>query len=75
MTTRVAMLACAAAVATAAGTAPIVVADPGLVPHQVEQCTTAGSSSTVCQKPGEVEANDAPPTVTFYRYGGAGGLL
>jgi hypothetical protein len=29
----------------------------------------------VCQSPGDVEINDAPPPVAFYPYGGEAGLL
>jgi len=29
----------------------------------------------VCQTPGNVEINDAPPPVSFYPYGGEPGLL
>jgi hypothetical protein len=40
-----------------------------------ESCDTVGSSSTVCQTPGNAEINDAPPPPDFYPYGGEAGLL
>lgn len=32
----------------------------------------ATESATVCQSPGNVQLNDAPPAVNFHRYGGYG---
>jgi hypothetical protein len=65
-----------AAVAACIGGAPVAAADPNSGPNQPEEsCATAGASSTVCQSPGDVEINDAPPSVTFYPYGGEAGLL
>ena len=62
----------AAAVAAAIAGAPLAAAEPN---QPEESCTTAGASSTVCQTPGNVEINDAPPPVDYYPYGGGAGLL
>ena len=76
MTRRFATLLSAAAIAAGIGGAPIAAADPHSDPNQPEEsCATAGASSTVCQSPGDVEINDAPPPVSFYPYGGEAGLL
>ena len=76
MRIRFATLLSAAAIATAIGGAPIAAADPNSGPNQPEEsCATAGASSTVCESPGDVEINDAPPPVDFYPYGGEAGLL
>ena len=70
------VLLISSAVATAMiATAPAAVADPNQPPEPRQSCTPAGSSSTVCQAPGDVEVNDAPPPVSFYPYGGESGLL
>lgn len=70
-----AMLAGAVIAAGIAG-APVAAADPNPGPNQPEEsCAAAGASSTVCQSPGEVEINDAPPPVAFYPYGGEAGLI
>jgi len=62
-----------AAVAAAIFAAPIASAAPGAVaPHQA--CAATGSA-TVCQRPGNVQINDAPPPVQFYPYGGLGFLI
>jgi hypothetical protein len=58
----------AAAVAIAA--APIAAAAP--TPQQT--CSASGTG-TVCQSPGNVQINDAPPPVSFYPYGGSAFLL
>jgi hypothetical protein len=66
----------AAAVAAGLASAPGAAADPNPGPNQPqESCDAAGASSTVCQSPGDVEINDAPPPVAFYPYGGEAGLL
>jgi hypothetical protein len=76
MTRQFAMLLSAAAMAAGIGGAPIAAADPSSGPNQPEEsCATAGASSTVCESPGDVEINDAPPPVDFYPYGGEAGLL
>jgi hypothetical protein len=36
------------------------------------QPCSATESATVCQSPGNVQLNDAPPAVNFHRYGGYG---
>jgi hypothetical protein len=73
MTSRhLAALVGAVAVAVALTRAPAAVAEPN---QPEETCNTAGPSSTVCQTPGDVEINDAPPPTTFYSYGGEAGLL
>ena len=76
MTRRFATLLSAAAIAAGIAGAPIAAADPNSDASQPEEsCATAGASSTVCQTPGNVEINDAPPPVSFYPYGGEPGLL
>ena len=67
----------AAAVAAAILVAPIASAAPGAPapaaqPHQA--CADNGSA-TVCQSPGNVQINDAPPAVRYYPYGGLGFLI
>jgi hypothetical protein len=62
----------AAAVAAAIASAPLAAAEPN---QPEESCNTAGSSSTVCQTPGDVEINDAPPPPDFYPYGGEAGVI
>jgi hypothetical protein len=62
----------AIAAAAALGRAPLAAAEPD---QPQESCETAASSSTVCQTPGNVEINDAPPPVDFYPYGGESGLI
>jgi hypothetical protein len=76
MTPHFILLLGAAAVAAAIAGAPVAAADPNSAPHQPDQsCAAGGASSTVCQSPGDVEINDAPPPVAFYPYGGEAGLL
>jgi hypothetical protein len=65
-------LAGGAAVAAAIAWAPLANAEPD---QPQESCETAAQSSTVCQTPGNVEINDAPPPVAFYPYGGEAGLI
>jgi hypothetical protein len=62
----------AIAAAAALAWAPLAAAEPD---QPQESCETAASSSTVCQTPGNVEINDAPPPVDFYPYGGESGLI
>ena len=67
----------AAAIAAAILVAPIASAAPGTQvpaaqPHQ--SCAGTGSA-TVCQSPGNVQINDAPPPVQYYPYGGLGFLI
>jgi hypothetical protein len=62
----------AASLAAAIAWAPLAAAEPN---QPDETCETAGASSTVCQTPGDVEINDAPPPVDYYPYGGEAGLL
>ena len=59
-----------AAVAVAIAAAPIAAADPG----PAQQCAGSGQG-TVCQSPGNVQINDAPPPVSFFPYGGEAFLL
>lgn len=51
------------------GAAPIANAATSIIPNQ-ESCTGA-----VCQSPGNVQINDAPPPAAFYPYGGEAFLL
>ncbi len=55
----------AAAAAVAILAAPVAAAAAG------QPCSVTGSA-TVCQSPGNVQLNDAPPAVNFHRYGGYG---
>jgi hypothetical protein len=61
--------ATAAAVAVLA--APVAAAAPG------PSCSasSANGSGTVCQSPGNAQINDAPPSVSFFPYGGYGPAL
>ncbi|MDT5362325.1 MAG: hypothetical protein QOC69_4087 [Mycobacterium sp.] len=63
--TRIAPLLAAGAAAVAITAAPIAAA---ATPQQ----SCAGN---VCQSPGNVQINDAPPPVSFYPYGGEAFLL
>jgi hypothetical protein len=66
----------AAAVAAAISAAPIALADPGTqAPGQQPQSCGSSGPATVCQSPGNVQINDAPPPVQFYPYGGEAGIL
>ena len=58
-----------AAAAVAISVAPIASATTTIAPNQ-ESCTGA-----VCQSPGNVQINDAPPAAAFYPYGGEALLL
>jgi hypothetical protein len=63
----------AAAVAVAA--APIAIAAPTAPGHssQVQQsCADLGGTQSVCQTPGNVQVNDAPPQVDYFPYAGGG---
>jgi hypothetical protein len=53
--------------------APIAAAAP-VSPSSQQTCATIGAG-TVCQSPGNVQINDAPPPVSFYPYGGEAFLL
>jgi hypothetical protein len=57
-----------AAAAVAILAAPIAAADTG-------QSCSADGSGTICQSPGNVQINDAPPPVNYYPYGGEAFLL
>jgi hypothetical protein len=66
----------AAAVATAIFAAPIASAATGSqAPAQPQQSCTGSGYGTVCQSPGNVQINDAPPPAQFYPYGGEAFLL
>jgi hypothetical protein len=60
-----------ALMAAAVFAAPIASAAPAQ-PHQ--SCVGA-ESATVCQSPGNVQINDAPPPVQYFPYGGLGFLI
>ena len=67
------LVAGAAAVAVAA--APIAIAAPTAPGHssQVQQsCADLGGTQSVCQTPGNVQVNDAPPQVDYFPYAGGG---
>lgn len=55
--------------AAAVGATPIANAETSIIPNQ-ESCAGA-----VCQSPGNVQINDAPPPAAFYPYGGEAFLL
>jgi hypothetical protein len=59
----------AVAAAAAIGAAPIANASTSIIPNQ-ESCAGA-----VCESPGNVQINDAPPAASFYPYGGDAFLL
>jgi hypothetical protein len=66
----------AAAVAAAISAAPIASAAPGTqTPGQQQQSCGGNGGGTVCQSPGNVQINDAPPPVQFYPYGGEAFIL
>jgi hypothetical protein len=64
--------AIASAPIAAAATAPA--SAPAPAPAPAQQCAGSGPG-TVCQSPGNVQINDAPPPVSFYPYGGEAFLL
>ena len=59
----------ALAAAAAISAAPIADAATSLIPNQ-QSC-----AGTVCESPGNVQVNDAPPAAQFYPYGGSAFLL
>jgi hypothetical protein len=63
----------AGAVAVAIIAAPIAAAAPS-GPALSQSCEMSGSG-TVCESPGNVQINDAPPVTDFYPYGGDAFLL
>jgi hypothetical protein len=66
----------AAAVAAAISAAPIASAAPNTQAPGPQQQSCGGSGpGTVCQSPGNVQINDAPPPVQFYPYGGEAFIL
>jgi hypothetical protein len=66
----------AAAVAAAISAAPIASAAPNTqAPGQQQQSCAGSGAGTVCQSPGNVQINDAPPPVQFYPYGGDAFIL
>jgi hypothetical protein len=68
------LLAAGAAV-VAVTAAPIAAAAPAPGnPSAQQSCATIGAG-TICQSPGNVQINDAPPPVSFYPYGGEAFLL
>ena len=66
--------AAATAVAIVAAPTAAAAADPAPAPPQQQSCATSGAG-TVCQSPGNVQINDAPPPVQFFPYGGEAFLL
>jgi hypothetical protein len=66
----------AAAVAAAIAAAPIASASPDTqAPGQQQQSCGGSGPATICQSPGNVQINDAPPPVQFFPYGGDAFLL
>jgi hypothetical protein len=75
--TFVAPLLVAGAAVVAVTAAPVAAAAPAQTPVNSpaqQSCSTSGPGS-VCQSPGDVQINDAPPPVSFYPYGGEAFLL
>jgi len=75
--TFVAPLLVAGAAVVAVTAAPIAAAAPAQAPVNPpaqQSCATSGPG-TVCQSPGNVQINNAPPPVSFYPYGGEAFLL
>jgi hypothetical protein len=66
----IAPLLTAGAAAVAIAAAPIAAAAP-----TTGQSCNASGAGTICQSPGNVQINDAPPPVQFYPYGGEAFLL
>ena len=64
----------AAAVAAAVLAAPIASAATGTGVSVQKPCAGSGSAM-ICQSPGNVQINDAPPPVQFHPYGGLGFLI
>lgn len=66
----------AAAVAAALSAAPAASAATAAqaAPTQQQSCGGTGAG-TVCQSPGNVQINDAPPPVQYFPYGGEAFLL
>ena len=59
----------------AAGAAAVAIAAaPSAAAADPQSCTQTGSES-ICQSPGNVQLNDAPPPVSFDPYGGEGFLM
>jgi hypothetical protein len=66
----------AAVIAAGIAAAPIAMADTGAQATAKPQQSCAGSGAgTICQSPGNVQINDAPPPAQFYPYGGEAFLL
>jgi hypothetical protein len=65
----------AAVVAGAIFAAPIASAAPSTPPAAPHQNCAAAGGGTVCQSPGNVQINDAPPPVQFYPYGSDAAIL
>src|SRR5258708_37229783 len=66
----IAPLLAAGAAAVAIAAAPIAAAAP-----TTGQSCGASGTGTICQSPGNVQINDAPPPVQYYPYGGEAFLL
>jgi hypothetical protein len=66
----IAPLLAAGAAAIAIAAAPMAAAAP-----TTGQSCGASGSGTICQSPGNVQINDAPPPVQYYPYGGEAFLL
>jgi hypothetical protein len=68
--TFIAPLLAAGAAAVAIAAAPIAAA----ASNSGQSCSASGTG-TICQSPGNVQINDAPPPVQYYPYGGEAFLL
>ena len=58
------------AAAVAISTAPIASAAPSASPAVPQQACAGSGAGTVCQSPGNVQIDDAPPPVQFDPYAG-----
>ena len=62
-------LLCAAVFATALGAAPVAAAAQGdsqQSDQSGQSCDQQGTSQYVCEGPGNVQVNDAPPVTNYY---------
>ena len=65
----------ATAAALAIAAAPIASAAPSPAATTTQQSCSGSGPGTVCQSPGNVQINDAPPPVQYFPYGGEAFLL
>ena len=71
----IAPLLAAGAAVVAIAAAPIATAapvSPGDHSQVQQSCANLGGTQSVCQTPGNVQVNDAPPQVDYFPYAGGG---